>query len=102
MANVEVPKSAKIERQFVGTYEGDDIRVSLYTGHASDGFHSNFERRPARWIVWSRSHNGKRVRRQASRFGGKRFAKGLSDFELAVRQLQAEGVVGRVTTDERS
>ena len=94
MANVEVPRSASIEYQFVGLYEGDTIRITLFTGHASDGYKSDFTRRPARWLVWERlTTNGKRIKRMATRYGGKRCGLGPAEYTKVLTQLQAAGVV---------
>ena len=93
MANVEVPKSAKVEDLFSGTYEGHTLRVTLFTGYASDGYKSDFTRRPARWIVWERfDSTGKRLMRRASRFGGNRVALGPTEFASCVKHLRAAGV----------
>jgi hypothetical protein len=94
MASVSVPKSAKVENTFIGTLNSDTVRVTLYLGQASDGYKSNFTKRPARWIVWARYDKaGVRTRRLASRYGGNRFNKGLLDFADAIRQLRDAGVV---------
>lgn len=93
MSNVEIPKHARRERRFRAIHEGDTLQVTLYDGRASDGYKSDFERRPARWIEWSRyTTGGKRVVRQATRYGGNRYGKGLADYQESVRELRAAGV----------
>jgi len=92
-ASVEIPKRATAEDVFAGTWEGDTLYVTLYAGHASDGYKSDFERRPARWILWERyDASGKRTVRRATRYGGRRYGKAAADFAECVRQLRAAGV----------
>lgn len=89
-----IPKSATVERRFTGSYEGDILQVTLYKGRASDGYKSDFTRRPARWIVWTRhDSSGRRTVRHATRFGGNRFGKAPAEFASCVDQLRAAGVV---------
>lgn len=93
MANARIPVGAKEESRFTGSYEGDILTVTLYAGKASDGYKSNFENRPARWIVWMRvDSQGKRVHRTSQRFGGKNCAKGLEGYLSSLAQLRAAGV----------
>jgi hypothetical protein len=94
--SAQIPVGAKQEDSFEGTHKGDTITVILYTGHASDGYKSNFERRPARWIEWLMvDPNGKRIKRIATRYGGKRFDIGPAEFAESVAQLRAAGVKER-------
>lgn len=93
VSSARVPVSANVEKCFVGTFNDDKVEVTLYTGYASDGYKSDFERRPARWLVWERfNSSGKRIRHIATRYGGKRFGKGLAEYVDAVRQLREAGV----------
>lgn len=93
MGNVRIPVSARLERSFSGQWEGATVRVRLFKGTASDGYKSDFTKRPARWIVWERfDAAGKRELRRASRYGGNRFGTGLTEFAEAVRQLIDAGV----------
>lgn len=93
MANAQIPVGAKEESRFTGKFEGDTLTVILYAGKASDGYKSDFQRRPARWIVWMRvDAQGKRVHRASQRFGGKNYAKGLEGYLDSLAQLRAAGV----------
>lgn len=94
MGNAAIPRTATIEQQFTGSYEGETLCVTLYTGHASDGYQSDFQRRPARWILRERLNaGGDRQYRQCARYGGRRMAQGLTDYTEFVAHLLSAGVV---------
>lgn len=83
-----IPKGAVEERRLQGVavpesrFAGCNALVILYQGRASDGYKSDYEHRPARWLlVCVTDTAGKRVERQAWRFGGKNYAAGLKAFE---------------------
>jgi hypothetical protein len=94
--SAQIPVSAEVEQQFQATHDGDNLRIALYKGKASDGYKSDFRRRDARWLVWERTTaQGERVFYHAARFGGKRFVMAPGEYRSCVAQLRAAGVVER-------
>jgi hypothetical protein len=85
-----IPVSAEVESQFNGKLNGDRLQITLYAGHASDGYKSDFQRRPARWIEWVRwdAATGKRAHHKVVRYGGNRFDKGVVDYAASVTEVK--------------
>lgn len=99
-----------------GTLEGADVFLSLHLGYASDGWKSDFQRRPVAWVSLRRAKtaHGAGVYR-CRRYSGRSLRKALADWtKIAseVRPLMAStthdeipstGVfAGFVASDERA
>lgn len=84
-------KSARAVQTLTAALEGNTVTLTIHDGHASDGYSTDYTRRPVRWVVYRR--NGVLVR--SERYAGRRLA-GLAQ-ELATWQSELLAAGAAVT-----
>jgi len=91
---MKVPKGARLEMVKTGTIIGDNDdsnagkpgRIELYQGFYSDGYKSDFERTPHRWLVLTVDG----VREWTFRYSGRNYDEGMRQFTdcaTAIREV---------------
>lgn len=89
-----IPKHARIRREARGTVRADvnperpPAHVMLYEGTASDGYATDYQARPARWL---RVERGDGLPSYVRRFTGKNFEQGLAIYEDLAAAIETEG-----------
>ena len=96
-----IPVGAALERfaqsERSTTDDGTPARVvvSIWEGDYSQGYKSNYARRPTRWLVIEARHadtgallyfDRYRPRRRCQRFSGARYVSALSTFDMIIRR----------------
>ncbi len=94
---VQPPVHASLVRQDSGTigegeHAGQTITYRLWRGYASDGYSSDYQRRPAAWIELE--YGGKR---RASRFGGRNADKAEAEYQKFLDAFAAQNPGAQAT-----
>lgn len=86
----QIPATAQADPEVFG----GTVTLTLWDGLASDGYKTDYQRRPVRWVeVYTCRADGSRYLRECFRYAGKRYDKADAELLAWGRYLEKVGAV---------